>query len=259
MRLGCICGSFNRSFDSGAMDQVGFLKHCASSLSVDGVELQDIHFPETRLSYLRQLRRTAGDLGLAIAAVGVHNDFGRADPTFRQSEAVKVKQWIEVAEELGAPLVRVFAGYPEGTRAERWPAMIAALREVAAFARAAGIRLGLENHNHGAFTPTAAEFLRALREANAPDLVPLVDTGNFVDGWPSLAAALPMAAHVHAKFWEVNADGSDARVDYARIVPLLGAAGYRGWITFEYEAEEPEASGIPRALGYLRRQMEHSR
>lgn len=253
MKLGCICGSFNRSFDGGAIDQFRFLRHCAAVLRVKGVELQDIHFPETRLPYLRQLRRTAADLGLVIAAVGVHNDFGRTDPTFRQSEAVKVKQWIEVAQELDAPLVRVFAGYPEGDRQERWPGMIAALRDVAACARQAGVRLGLENHNHGAFTPTAAEFLRVLREVDSPDLVPLIDTGNYTDGWPSLEATLPMAAHLHAKFWEVNADGSDARVDYGRIVPLLRAAGYHGWVTLEYEAEEAETTGIPRALAYLRR------
>jgi hypothetical protein len=48
MRLGCICGSFNRSFEGGALDQVGFLRRCAETLEVQGVELQDIHFPQTR-------------------------------------------------------------------------------------------------------------------------------------------------------------------------------------------------------------------
>ena len=43
MKLGCICGSFNRSFDAGTMDQLGFLRHCAAVLGVEGVELQDIH------------------------------------------------------------------------------------------------------------------------------------------------------------------------------------------------------------------------
>ena len=46
MRLACICGSFNRSFDSGAINQIRFLQHCATALRVQGVELQDIHFPE---------------------------------------------------------------------------------------------------------------------------------------------------------------------------------------------------------------------
>jgi sugar phosphate isomerase/epimerase len=258
MKLGCICGTFNRSFATGAMDQVRFLARCATDLAVAGVELQDIHFPQTRPAYLQMLRRTAGSLNLAIIGIGIHNDFGRNDPTLRQSEVVKVKQWIEVAEQLGAPLVRVFAGYPEGDPAQRgarWPAMVDSLREVAAYAAHAGVRLGLENHNHAAFTPTAAEFLRVLKEVNSPHLIPLLDTGNFIDGWPSLEKTLALAAHVHAKFWKVSPDGSDPSVDYARIVPALRAAGYDGWVSFEYEAEEPEATGIPRALAYLKRML----
>jgi len=240
------------------MNQVRFLARCAAELGVQGVELQDIHFPQTRPAYLQMLRRTARDLNLAIIGVGVHNDFGRVDPTIRQSEVVKVKQWVEVAEQLDAPLIRVFAGYPEGGPAEsgaRWPAMIDSLREVAAFAGHAGVRLGLENHNHAAFTPTAAEYLRVLEEVKSPSLVPLLDTGNYTDGWPSLEKTLGMAAHVHAKFWKVAPDGSDEKVDYARIIPALRAAGYDGWVSFEYEAEEPEATGIPRALAYLKRML----
>jgi len=258
MKIGCICGTFNRSFDAGTMNQVRFLARCAAELGVQGVELQDIHFPQTRPAYLQMLRRTARDLNLAIIGVGVHNDFGRVDPTIRQSEVVKVKQWVEVAEQLDAPLIRVFAGYPEGGPAEsgaRWPAMIDSLREVAAFAGHAGVRLGLENHNHAAFTPTAAEYLRVLEEVKSPSLVPLLDTGNYTDGWPSLEKTLGMAAHVHAKFWKVAPDGSDEKVDCARIIPALRAAGYDGWVSFEYEAEEPEATGIPRALAYLKRML----
>lgn len=253
MRLGCICGSFNRSFDSGALDQLGFLRRCAEDLGVRGVELQDIHFPQTRPAYLAMLRRAARELDLAVIGVGVHNDFGRADPTLRQSEVVKVKQWIEVAEQLGAPMVRVFSGTPEGEPGKRWPAMIGSLWEVAEYARHSGVRLGLENHNHGAFTPNAEMFLRVLAEVNSPYLVPLLDTGNYVDGWNSLERTLPTAAHVHAKFWRVAPDGSDETLDYPRIFAALKAAGYDGWVSLEYETEEPEATGIPRALAYLRR------
>jgi sugar phosphate isomerase/epimerase len=255
MKLGCICGSFNRSFDSGAMDQLRFLHHCADELRVQGVELQDIHFPQTRPAYLEMLRRTARELGLSIVGVGVHNDFGRADPTLRQSEVTKVKQWVETAEQLGAPLIRVFAGYPEGGPQERWPAMIDSLCEVADFARHAGVRLGLENHNHGAFTPTAAEFLQALAEVKSPYLVPLLDTGNFTDGWASIQKVVGIAEHVHAKFWQVARDGSDEKVDYGRIFPALRQAGYDGWVTLEYETPESEETGIPRALAYLKKMM----
>jgi sugar phosphate isomerase/epimerase len=252
MKLGCICGSFNRSFDAGRMDLPGFLRHCATGLRVAGAELQDIHFPETRAPYLAGLRRAAGDLGLALVGVGVHNDFGLAEATWRRAEIAKVKHWIEVAETLGAPQVRVFAGHPQGPAAERWPAMIAALREVAEFAAQAGIRLGLENHNHGAFTRTAADQLRVLEEVGHPALRHLLDTGNYVDGWPSVERTAPLAVHVHAKYWQVGPDGAEPTIDYPRLLALLRRHGYAGWVCFEYEAGEDETTGIPRALGYLR-------
>ena len=257
MKLGCICGSFNRAFDAGRMDQLRFLDHCASTLQVAGAELQDIHFPQTRPAYIQTLRRRAQDLGLALIGIGVHNDFGRADATWRQREIAKVKQWIEVAEQLGVPQVRVFAGHPEGPAAERWPAMVAALREVAVFAAAAGITLGLENHNHGAFTKTAADQLRVLEDVNHPALRHLLDTGNYVDGWPSVERTAHLAVHVHAKFWQVDpTTGAEPTIDYPRLLAMLRARGYAGWLSFEYEAAEDEATGVPRALAYLRRLVE---
>lgn len=251
MKLGAICGCFNRSFDAGRMDQATFLERCARDFRVAGAELQDIHFPETRPAYLARLRRTAGDLGLALIGVGVHNDFGRAETTWRQSEIVKVKQWIEVAAEIGAGHVRVFAGHPEGSATERWPAMIAALRDTAAYAAAAGVRLVLENE--AGFTPSAAEHLRIVDEVGSPALRPLLDTGNYRDGWPSVERTAPRAAHVHAKFWRVAPDGSEPTMDYPTLLDGLRRRRYDGWISFEYEAAEDEATGIPRAFGYLRR------
>jgi sugar phosphate isomerase/epimerase len=76
-----------------------------------------------------------------------------------------------------------------------------------------------------------------------------------VDGWVSVQKTVGIAAHVHSKFWRVAADGSDESVDYAKILSALRAAGYDGWISFEYEAEEAEDTGIPRALAYLKRML----
>src|SRR5262245_33941302 len=203
------------------MDQLGFLGHCATALRVAGVELQDIHFPQTRPAYLQTLRRAATDLGLHIIGVGVHNDFGRASATWRQSEIAKVKQWIEVAEQLGAPQVRVFAGHPEGRAAERWPAMIAALRGVADFAAQAGLRLALETHNRGALTPTACDQLRVSAAVAHPALGHLLDTGNYVDGWSSVEQTVDRAVHVHAKFWQVAPDGAEPTIDYPTLIGRL--------------------------------------
>ncbi len=45
-------------------------------------------------------------------------------------------------------------------------------------------------------------------------------------------------------------------MNYPVLLAQLGRARYRGWITFEYEAAEPEATGLPRAFAYLRRLVE---
>jgi sugar phosphate isomerase/epimerase len=254
MKLGCICGSFNRAFAAGTMDQLRFVAHCADVLHVTGVEFQDIHFPETRPAYLDRLRRAAADRGLAIIGIGIHNDFGRRDECLRASEVVKVKQWVEAAERLGAPMVRVFAGWPEGTATERWADMIAALREAAAFAQAAGVRLALENE--AGFTPSVAEHIRILEEVGSPALGLLLDTGNYPAGWPSVVQAAPRAVHIHAKFWKVGSGGEEPSMDYPALLAQLRHARYPGWITFEYEAAEAEATGLPRAFAYFRRLLE---
>jgi sugar phosphate isomerase/epimerase len=40
-------------------------------------------------------------------------------------------------------------------------------------------------------------------------------------------------------------------MDYPALLAQLRRAGYGGWITFEYEAAEPEATGLPRAFAYF--------
>jgi sugar phosphate isomerase/epimerase len=89
-----------------------------------------------------------------------------------------------------------------------------------------------------------------------PALGHLLDTGNFVDGWPSVERTAHLAVHVHAKFWQVAPDGAEPTIDYPKLVAMLRRRGYDGWISFEYEAAEAEATGIPRALGYLRNLLE---
>jgi hypothetical protein len=81
-------------------------------------------------------------------------------------------------------------------------------------------------------------------------------SGNYVDGWPSVERTADLAVHVHAKFWQVALDGAEPSIDYPRLIAMLRRRSYAGWISFEYEAAEDEATGIPRALAYLRRVLD---
>jgi hypothetical protein len=253
MKLGCIDGCYNRSFDAGTMDLGRFLRHCVTDLRVQGAELQDIHFPETRPAYLDTLRRTAGDLGLALIGVGVHNDFGKADTTWRQSEVAKVKHWIEVAERLGAPQVRVFAGHPEGPVAERWPAMIAALREVADSPGRRG--------SAGSWRATTTEPSRRRRPTSSgssvghPTLRHLLDTGITWTAGPQWSARRPWRPTSTPSSGRSLPMAPSRRSTTRDSWPSCGRRVY-GLDLLQYEAAEDEATGIPRALAYLRRLVE---
>ena len=90
----------------------------------------------------------------------------------------------------------------------------------------------------------ANELARTLRPAH--------DRGRLTAGVDQLIESFTAEWLMRA---QVAPDGSDEKVDYARIIPALRAAGYDGWVSFEYEAEEPEATGIPRALAFLKRML----
>ena len=116
------------------------------------------------------------------------------------------------------------------------------------------MRLALENE--AGFTPSVAEHVRILEEVGSPSLGLLLDTGNYPAGWPSVVQAAPRAVHIHAKFWKVGPGGEEPSMDYPALLVQLRRAHYRDWITFEYEAAEAEATGLPRAFAYLRRVIE---
>ncbi len=226
MKLGCSSWSYHRMFEAGALDQPGWLHKCAVELELDGVELLDQHFPRTDLGYLREIKALALDLGLTISAVSVSNNFGWRSAERRAAEVERVRQWIDIAHFLGASLLRVFAGWPEGDREQAWPAMVACVREALVHAEARGVALAVENHNHHSFVQTADDILRLLDEVRSPWLRFLLDTGNFVDLYDSIERTANRAVFVHAKLYQVDPERGEQKLDYSRIMAALRAAGY---------------------------------
>jgi sugar phosphate isomerase/epimerase len=84
------------------------------------------------------------------------------------------------------------------------------------------------------------EFAERARSEGAPqgaiDQVRIVFT-MFARNDPSRwAEIMPRVVHVHAKFYELEADGSDASVPHAELVAVLKNAGYDGFVSSEWEA-----------------------
>lgn len=253
MRVACSSQSYDDVLGAGRLTLVEWLRLAAEELGVAGVELEDKHVGEPRGQHLKALRDAAAHRGLQIVNIALMNNFGIADDLRRRAEEARTREWMTAAERLGSSFLRTFAGWPEGDRAARWPAMIDALRAVCREAERRGVRLVMENHNHGGFVQTGADAGAILAEVASPALGLLLDTGNYLDGLASVEATAPRAWHVHAKFTYVDGEGRDPAIDHDAVVRLLRDAGYGGWLSVEYEGTEPSRTAVPRALAYLRR------
>jgi sugar phosphate isomerase/epimerase len=70
-----------------------------------------------------------------------------------------------------------------------------------------------------------------------------LDTGNFrTDPLPQIEMCLPYAANVQVK----------ANTDWDRILGMIAAAGYRGYLALEYEEAEPAPTAVPKLIEKLR-------
>ena len=87
--------------------------------------------------YIYELKRKAFSLGIDISGTGIRNNFASPDPAVRAADVERAKKWILVAEKLGAPVIRLFAGeIPKGYE-NKWDEvavwMIECFKECAAF------------------------------------------------------------------------------------------------------------------------------
>ncbi len=240
------------------MSLEGFVKTCYD-LELDGVELTAYYFPSVENDYLKRLKRAVFSYGLDLSGVAVGNNFCVADESERTKQVASVLRWVGVASLMGAPCLRVFAGRaPEGhSEQEAFSWTIEALKECVGKAEESGVILALENH--GGITAIPEGVFRILDAVSSDWLRVTLDTGNYpADPYGGIAATAPVAVNVHAKIYEVSLEG-ERRLDYRRILSALKAAGYRGYLSIEYEGAEEPLEAVPRAVGFLKSLLPHYR
>jgi sugar phosphate isomerase/epimerase len=225
--------------ESPKLTLADFISDCAK-LELEGVELTSYYFPKSvTFDYLRALRKQAFQLGLDISGTAVGNDFGLFDEAKRREEVLKLKTWIDFAEVLTAPVIRVFAGHQakEHTEEESHRVMVAALEECCDYAGQKGVFLALENH--GGPTATAEGLLKFVRDVKSPWFGVNMDTGNFAsdDVYADLARVAPYALNVQVKVKYSRKDKSRHDMDYGNVAKLLRESGYRGYVVLEYEED----------------------
>ena len=231
-----------------------FIDDCAK-MQLEGTELTSYYFPNpTTPEYLRQLKQQCFRLGLDVSGTAVGNDFGHPPGEKRNEQIAQMKRWIDNAEILGAPVIRVFAGHaqPETTPDQSHKLMVEGLEECCEYAGQHGIHLALENH--GGPTSTAKGLLALVHDVKSPWFGVNLDTGNFHsdDIYGELAKAAPYAVNVQVKVVVSGPDKQKEPADFKRLAGILREVDYRGYVVLEYEEDENPREACPSFVAQMR-------
>tara|TARA_Y100001934_G_scaffold283338_1_gene402304 strand:+ start:13743 stop:14639 length:897 start_codon:yes stop_codon:yes gene_type:complete len=240
-----------------AMDMRKFIDFCAKE-GCRGAELTAYFFPPNQKpEYFKKLNRYAKKRDVEISGTAIGNNFSLEPGPDRDAQMKYLKTWVDNAELMGAPHIRIFAGkQKKGTSAERADKLvIEALKEACDYSGKKGIYLGLENHDSIA---SADRLIRLLDAVDSKWLGINLDSGNFrtEDPYDDFERSVPHTVNVQMKV-ALKRLGSKVheKSDMKRFLGLLKKGGYKGWVVLEYEAKENPYTAISPVLAEMRKHM----
>lgn len=253
MHLSLAAYSVRNLLESGEMDLFDFVEWCGA-LGLDGTELTSYYFKDGfDARYLHQLKRHAWSYGLTVSGTAIANNFCLPPGSERREEIDRVKAWVDHATELYAPHIRIFAGdVPDGAEKEEAIGWVAdSIDEVLDHASRRGVMIGLENH--GGITARARDHLAICDQVGGHQWFGInLDTGNYrTNVYEELRMAAPRAVNVQVKVRVHENDGTEVEADLERVRDILVDAGYKGWVTLEYEEDSPREE-IPKYVARMK-------
>jgi len=252
--------SFNESLLGGSMTIEDLLAFCATN-GFEGVDITGYYFkgyPQVPADeFLFNIKRKAFSLGIEISGTGVRNDFTIADKSKREQEIALVKNWIEAAAKIGAPVIRIFAGNQknEGISREKvteW--MLKDIQTCVEYGKQHGVIVGLQNHND--FIQTAEQVIKIMEAINSEWFGLILDTGSYrvLDAYEEIAKSVKYAVNWQIKE-KIFIDGAEKETDMDKLMGIIKASGYKGYLPIETLGAGDPKTKIPALLAKLKRAM----
>lgn len=243
--------------DNPTLKLADFIDDCAR-FGLQGTELTSYYMPEQPSDdYLSGLKAQAFRLGLDISGTAIRNELCYPAGEQRSAELEHVKRWIDYAEKLDAPVIRIFSGKAGKGQSpdDAHRLAVEGLEECCDYAGKRGVYLALENH--GGLTTKVDGLLALVRDVRSPWFGVNMDTGNFrdtSDAYADLARIAPYALNVQVKvaMSPGGREGQQQPADFGRLSAILRESGYRGYVVLEYEEQDDPREACPRYLEKLR-------
>jgi sugar phosphate isomerase/epimerase len=247
-----ICAySFRNQLKAGTMTYADIIRMAAET-GADGVDLTTYWLADTSDKTLYELRKQAYRSAISLYTIGVRVRLAQPTAELQAAEVATVRQWVDAADRLGSSHIRIFGGaVPKGATEDQAVAWaVETLKRAADEAGKRGITLGVEDD--GGITTNADRTVEIVTKAKSPWAGINLDIGNFPDnGYEQIAMCAPYATNVHFKT-AVHINKKKEPADWPRVLKILGSAGYRGYLSLEYEEEADPVRIVPELIAKMK-------
>jgi len=252
--------SFNAQLMAKTMDVFDLLRWCAD-LGFDAVDITGYYFdgyPEVPApDYLYRIKRTAHALGIEISGTGVRNDFSIPDKALREKEKERVLAWINVAADLGAPVLRIFAGAEKRdgfTREQIREWMLEDIYHCVTAGQSRGVIIGLQNHND--FILTSDHVIDFMNAIPSPWFGLILDTASYRKENPYIAIEKTIDYAVNWQLKELlYVDGKEVETDISQLFNIIRKSNYSGYLPIETLGAGDPKIKIPILLEKVMKEM----
>jgi sugar phosphate isomerase/epimerase len=252
---GCCAYSYGPELKRGAMTLEDFIGK-AVELRLDGVDMTAYYLKSTEPEYLDGLRHLAYKNAMPLSGSACGVSMVQISPAQRADSLNEIKKWVDVTDRLGASHLRVFAGkLPSGhTLQEAIDWVVETMKAGCDYSGKKGITLGLEDH--AGVSQNADVCLEVMHRVNSPYAAINLDITNFIptvaqDAYAQIAACIPFASNTHIR----DRFADQTPVDLDRVWRLFASAGFRGYMSAEYEPgranNEVGATGVPKLIAKI--------
>jgi sugar phosphate isomerase/epimerase len=244
------------------LTNLDFPQVAREQFGIEGVEFVNTLWEAPTQYYLGRLK--ANMKKFAVEGVLIMCDgegmMGHSVESERLKAADLHRKWVDYAAELGCKAIRtnMYADHdPKSSMEvdELLKRCSQSFTRLCDYAKASGIQVSIENH--GGISSNPDVVARLMRMVDLPNFGTLPDFGNFpkdTNKYEAVAKLMPFAKGVSFKCFDFDLDGKETTMDMDRMMKVVDASSYRGWIGIEYEGERmTEFMGIQAAKRFLDR------
>ena len=230
--------SLHRTLRSGKMTNLDFPAVAKNEFGIHGVEYVNSFFKSKAkdTKYLTELKKRCDDLDVRSVLIMCDGEgqLGHPAKAKRLQTVENHYKWVEAAKFLGCHSIRVNAA-SAGSRDEQRDRVVDGLSRLGEFASTHAINVLVENH--GGLSSDGAWLKSVMEQVNRPNVGTLPDFGNFkeYDRYQGVEELMPFAKAVSAKSHQFDEQGNESQTDYRRIMKIVLAAGYHGYVGIEWE------------------------